>query len=173
MTEKFYSVLPINQYYPIQACDIAVLEKIIGILKGDKLKFLEIGAGISTGILLQYGEVVSIDISKERNPNKGNQFIWGDSYSPEIPPLLEDKNFDLLFIDGDHRYYYVLHDIKSYLPKVKNGGIICGHDFEDYEFDIRQINRDSWRGKHHGVIKAVTENFPNVKKDGNIWWTSL
>lgn len=37
-------------------------------------------------------------------------------------------NLDFVYIDGNHTYKYVKKDIELYYPKVKNGGIIGGHD---------------------------------------------
>ncbi len=40
------------------------------------------------------------------------------------------SDFDLVFIDGDHEYTQVKEDIHSWLPKVKPGGILAGHDYD-------------------------------------------
>ena len=42
----------------------------------------------------------------------------------------EDESLDLVYIDGDHRYESVKQDIEDWLPKVKKGGYISGHDFD-------------------------------------------
>ena len=38
-------------------------------------------------------------------------------------------NFDLIFIDGNHEYSYVLDDLTNYFPLVANNGVLCGDDF--------------------------------------------
>ena len=49
--------------------------------------------------------------------------------SLEAAPLFMDGYFDLVYIDGDHSYDAVIADIKAWMPKVRNGGILCGHDY--------------------------------------------
>lgn len=74
------------------------------------------------------------------------------------------QTFDLIFIDADHSYDAVKQDIEVWYPKLKKGGIICGHDYIDYI--------------EYGVKQAVDEIFPkanleaDVLENGNlkIWW---
>ena len=54
-----------------------------------------------------------------------------------------DNSVDFCFIDADHRYKYVKADILAWLPKVKESGILAGHDL-----DAKQCG---------GVRKAVEE----------------
>lgn len=37
---------------------------------------------------------------------------------------------DLVFIDANHEYLNVKKDILAWLPKVKKGGILAGHDYD-------------------------------------------
>jgi hypothetical protein len=36
---------------------------------------------------------------------------------------------DFVWIDGNHTYEFVRDDIEAYWPKIKPGGILCGHDY--------------------------------------------
>lgn len=62
---------------------------------------------------------------------------------------------DMVFIDGDHSYEAVRHDLAVWVPKVSKGGLICGHD----------VNQAS-------VHVPVNEVFPNYKRAENttIWY---
>lgn len=71
------------------------------------------------------------------------------------------NKFDIVFIDADHSYENTLADIKAWLPLVRDGGYICGHDFGTVQFP--------------GVDKAVREVFGNdfrllhYDQHGGIW----
>ena len=43
----------------------------------------------------------------------------------EVP----DKSIDFVYIDGNHQHEMALQDIQGWLPKVKTGGIMSGHDY--------------------------------------------
>ena len=43
--------------------------------------------------------------------------------------LFEHKSVDLVYIDGSHEFVDVCNDIKAWKPKIKNDGVISGHDF--------------------------------------------
>ncbi|MCB1081431.1 MAG: class I SAM-dependent methyltransferase [Chlamydiia bacterium] len=64
--------------------------------------------------------------------------------SSEAAPLLPD-HLDLVFIDANHAYENVKRDILTYLPKVRSGGILSGHNYG--------------RKRLPGVKKAVQELF--------------
>ena len=63
--------------------------------------------------------------------------------------------FDIVYIDASHDYESVKKDVLHWLPKVKNGGIICG---DDYTL--------SWPG----VVRAVDELFENIDVHSNQWF---
>jgi hypothetical protein len=56
------------------------------------------------------------------------------NYSYDALDSFEDKSLDLIYIDACHLYDSVLWDLENYLPKLKEGGIISGHDYVDYSF---------------------------------------
>lgn len=42
----------------------------------------------------------------------------------------EDRSFDMILIDGDHKFKGCLADLQAWYPKLKTGGIFLGHDGE-------------------------------------------
>jgi hypothetical protein len=45
---------------------------------------------------------------------------------------VKDGSLDFVFIDGDHTYEACKRDIITWLPKVKEGGWITGHDYHEF-----------------------------------------
>jgi hypothetical protein len=76
----------------------------------------------------QYGEEVFDEVS-QYNERYYRQFSYllRRSFDDAIPQFADDS-IDLLHIDGLHTYEAVRHDFNSWLPKVKQGGIILLHD---------------------------------------------
>lgn len=72
--------------------------------------------------------------------------------------------FDFVYIDADHSYAAAKADIEAWLPLVRPGGILAGHDFvPDGEYSYGSF----------GVKRAVTERFASdvvfvsQENDGN------
>lgn len=82
-----------------------------------------------------------------------------------------DGFFDLVFIEGDHRYEGAKNDINAWKSKVRPGGILCSHDREDYPINFTLAHRD---GKvetmdvHGDVILVLAECFGNDFDRGEI-----
>jgi len=83
-------------------------------------------------------------------------------------PLFVDGSLDLIFLDGDHRYKGFKQDLENWIPKLRKGGIICGHDCErKYSNCSEEIKRAidanldkvTIDGIHPGIIKALCEQF--------------
>lgn len=68
------------------------------------------------------------------------------AWSLDAAKCFKDTSLDFVYIDANHRYEYVVADIAAWLPKIRSGGIISGHDYNQ--------SRQS-RKKLFGVVEAV------------------
>jgi hypothetical protein len=70
-----------------------------------------------------------------------------------------DRSLDFVFIDGDHTYESVMDDIGAWLPKVRSGGVIGGHDYRVWS----------------GVTRAVHDSFGHDFHQymGDVWFKVL
>lgn len=115
--------------------------------------WLEIGThkGESTSLVASSGQVkniVTIDVKDYEKIDLFDEFYNIEfmlGSSDDLVNEFEDESFDMIYIDGDHTYDQVCKDIDNYLPKVKNGGFIGGHDYHP----------DAWPD----VVRAVNERF--------------
>ncbi len=71
--------------------------------------------------------------------------IQYEDYSYNVVDNFEDNSIDFIYIDGDHSYAGVKRDVELFIPKVKNGGFIGGHDYDHQE----------WMGVCDGVDDAL------------------
>jgi hypothetical protein len=113
----------------------------------------------------------------ERNQERWNQDVMDDYYNQFINVIepwkekvkilrmpsneahvhIPNGSLDFCFIDGNHSYEFVKEDIQLYLPKVKKGGLLGGHDYGHVK---------------GGVEDAVNEIFGDDHFTGSnkTWW---
>jgi predicted O-methyltransferase YrrM len=91
---------------------------------------------------------------RAREPRLCHRFLQGLQIELEVVNQFEDESLDVVFIDLTHTYESVKQDIELWLPKVKKGGILAGHDYEN-----------DWPE----VVKAVDEVFPDKMIMDNCW----
>lgn len=73
-------------------------------------------------------------------------------FSHKAADFFHDETFDFIYIDADHSYDGCLRDLNCWYPKIKNGGILAGHDFITPEMTIKLGHKTVF-----GVIQAVNE----------------
>ena len=78
----------------------------------------------------------------------------------EASKLVEDGSLDLCFVDANHSYEGISADLANWIPKVKKGGIIGGHDYG---------------GGWVGVTQAVNERYREVRHvpPSHVWSRKL
>lgn len=81
----------------------------------------------------------------ENTKDLGN-VSYSQSKSLDALEFVADGSLDLVYVDGDHRYEAVVADLKGWEPKLRQGGIMAGHDWS-----------------FPAVQKAMGEIYPNAK----------
>lgn len=82
------------------------------------------------------GEIELIDQFKETMTRFRliNKIVVLQGYSSQF--IVNFKEIDLLFIDGDHSIEGCKYDFSSYSPKIKKGGYIAFHDYDPQREDL-------------------------------------
>ena len=103
---------------------------------------------------VKQGQLYDLFVDNMAPINKSKQVVmWLRADSVEASKDFGNGSIDCIFIDASHDYESVKKDITAYLPKVKSGGVLAGHDW-------------SW----HGVRKAVQELLPNAAPTNEDCW---
>lgn len=94
-----------------------------------------------------------------------DRIIWIKKMSADAVQDIKES-LDFLYIDGNHQAEYVWEDIVNFIPKVKKGGVIGGHDY------YNGFQRD-----HDGVITSVSryayEHGLPLQVELPDWWIQL
>ena len=69
---------------------------------------------------------------------------------------IQPKRIAFIHINGDHRYTEVAGSIHVALPRMIEGGILCGHNYAHPDWP--------------DVKRAVDELLPQREVEGNVWW---
>lgn len=141
----------------------------VGSWKGKSIAFLAVCA-INSGKKIKIDAVDTWEGSSEHQDDplvkKGNLF---DIFLKNIDPikhaikprkmksvkaakLYKNNSINMVFIDAAHEYEFVKEDIIAWLPKVKSGGILAGHDWH-----------------HEPIRRAVNELIRPIEITENCW----
>jgi predicted O-methyltransferase YrrM len=105
--------------------------------------WIEIGSynGESSSIFLGFAQITLLECvdmnrghintlnKKHQKDIDNNRCIIHHKYSSEFLKSIPDESVDVIYIDGDHRYNGVKKDIDLSFSKLKNNGLLAGHDY--------------------------------------------
>jgi hypothetical protein len=94
--------------------------------------------------------------TRKRLQKYGAHVVKG--FSVDVARTVPDGSLDFVYIDADHAEAAVIADLKAWVPKVKRGGIVSGHDY-----NLSSVKR-AVRDAHAGVVQSTHESSPSF------WW---
>lgn len=145
---NFLAPLPIK-IKPFSRNEFAVMLGILGMNTGAEIgvcggRYSQVLCATNPNLKLYCIDPYSID---ENNGNFVSQEVADGGYaiackrlapfdakiirktSAEAVKDFKDESLDFVYLDGNHTYDYVLEDLNIWLPKIRIGGIISGHDY--------------------------------------------
>lgn len=121
-----------------------------------------------------YGGIVTQEIHNKTYNDVCNLFkennkveiIKKDSFLAS--KLIKDNELDFIYIDGNHKFDYVLKDLDAWYPKIKEGGIISGHDILNaYANDVLKAVKEFCNNNNQSYTIDVPD-FYIIKKGAGI-----
>ncbi len=126
----------------------------VGVWKGMSASFMAVEI-INSGKQIKFDCVDNWEIIDPVIPKESYEGIW-ETFQTNIEPVkhiinpvrmisweaasnYKDESLDFVFIDASHDYESVKKDIIAWLPKVKKGGILAGHDYTSFVGVMRAV----------------------------------
>lgn len=136
---------------------IQLMQHIYKLNSSNNKVYVELGSNLGESALMAgsfdfISEIYCVDlfdrkdqlsICQQRLSHLRKKVTFLQNYSNKAHVFFDDNSIDVLYIDANHTYEYVKDDLEYWYPKVKDGGFICGHDYNHKNFP--------------GVTKAVHE----------------
>lgn len=159
-------------------CDITCIDQWKPYFDGDSPPEQTINNAARTG------KVKALFLHNTRVCGLTNHLTILEGTSAEHLPKLQGTEFDIVFIDGDHRYNFIVRDIRLAKPLVTIGGVLCGDDMQKKFSSV--VDKDACRrandagmnfvvdkdntGYHPGVAQAVHDVFGEIECIDRLWF---
>lgn len=101
--------------------------------------------------------------AKARLEGFGDRVLWHKESSKQAAESFLSRSQDFVFIDAVHTYAAVKSDLYYWKDKVREGGVLCGHDYNMPEVR-RAVDELSW--EYH--LKVVSTDAPS-----HVWFIEL
>lgn len=106
--------------------------------------------------------------SEETYKRYGDRATLIQGWSRDVASKVQDGSLDFVFIDANHAYEYCVEDIALWSKKVRKGGIVYGHDYDDYSKHHKRWNQmhvidavDGWCRSYRIKPLFITTNNTN------------
>lgn len=149
----------------------------IGVFKGRLMR--SVMRSVASDVVDEWHAIDTWTSNEDWYPGMGDQARWDEYYqgvckympwfkqlrvyrmsSDVAAPMFKDGYFDMVYLDGDHTYGGVSRDVKAWLPKVRKGGVLAGHDYNPlgkYDRKLCDVDRavDDYFGQDFTLLKCT------------------
>ena len=149
----------------------------VGVCKGEharallrlnkNLKLLLVDPWCPYNRLSQEKADMRFDMCKKRLGHYEHRITYMKMSSMEAVRQVEDRSLDFVYIDGLHEFDPVMMDIISWVPKVRPGGIVAGHDYYSF-YQSGIIDAVNTYTKAHNINEWYTTR----DKEATWFWVS-
>ena len=96
--------------------------------------------------------------SQDRMSRFGDRAIFLRMTSLDAAQLIADGVLDFVYIDARHDYFDLMMDMMAWWPKLKNGGILAGHDFQisQVRYAVLEFSR-----KMNIIVHRTYDTYPS------------
>lgn len=109
-----------------------------------------------------YGDKTPLQAFKDNLTKRGVidrvNFVQGGSL--QLAEMFRNESLDFVFFDSDHSEAHLSKEIVTYLPKMKKGSIMAGHDF----------NNGQWPGVKIAVERQFGTSYERMRSS---WWVHI
>lgn len=116
-----------------------------------------------TGKRIFYSAIPAYGLAKARLAPFACTLVKSDSV--KAASRVPDGSLDFVYLDADHWYEAVVADLAAWVPKVKSGGIVAGHDYTEQleEDNCVSVAVKGWT-LTHGVTPWYVLGRPKVRR---------
>jgi hypothetical protein len=104
-------------------------------------------------------QTLRLQMTKDALVNYKSRYEIIREFSYNAVKLFSDNSIDFIYIDANHDYKHCSEDLNLWFPKVKDGGLIAGHDFLDsgLNFGVRSAVLDFLKDKPYKLYNTQEE----------------
>ena len=83
---------------------------------------------------------------------------------------VKDSSLDWVYLDADHSYAGCLADLIAWVPKVRYGGIVSGHDYNAPQYGVTKAVETFCAMHPNIIIHTISEEDIN---NTSFWFQKL
>jgi len=93
----------------------------------------------------------NLRVTKESVKDYLDKVVFLKGLSIEMANQIPDESLCFVYLDACHTYEAVLGDLNAYLPKLKQDGIMAGHDFLCKDYGVEQAVHEFCQQRNYEV----------------------